>query len=349
MDSGKGRVAPASVGLLVLAWIPVWVLYAILIGPANPVHPGGTMTGAAVIALRSISIAALLGLLVKRLTDRVAWPHPFRLTFALVHVVGAMVYSHLWWAIAAAIENTIRPGAIHAYAAMVLPNLVLGSWLYAMIAGTLYAARATERAARAEAVAVRSQLTALRAQLNPHFLFNALHTVVHLIPERPGDAQRAAEQVAGLLRTTIEEGRDVVTVGEELDFVRRYLDVERLRFGDRLVVRFSDDATVQGREVPAFAIQTLVENAVRHGAAPRVEPTAIDISARVEAGRLWVTVSDNGAGADLAGGPEASGTGLRHLWERLDVLYGDQASLTLQSSPGQGFVARLAVPADSAP
>jgi hypothetical protein len=333
-----------SVGLLVLAWIPVWALYALLIGPANPIHPGSSMTEAALIALRTIGVAAALGFLVKRLTDRVEWPHPFRPGFALVHVVGAILYSHLWTAIAAFIENLLRPGAFHAYFAMLVPNLVLGAWLYVMIAGTMYAARATERAARAEAVAVRAQLAALRAQLNPHFLFNALHTVVQLIPERPRDASRAAEQVAGLLRATIEERRDVVSVAEELDFVQRYLDIERLRFGDRFVAEVDADASVRALDVPAFAIQTLVENAVRHGASPRVEATTIRITANADAGVLAVEVSDTGAGADLSAGPEERGTGLRYLRERLSVLYGDRAALHLASSPGAGFTARLTVP-----
>ncbi len=345
MAERRWRVSRASVGLLVLAWIPVWALYALLIGPDNPVHPGTSMHGAALIALRSISLAALLGLLVKRLTDRVPWPHPFRASFALVHVAGALVYSHAWFAVAAAVENALRPGAVHAYFALKVPNLVLGSWLYVMIAGTMYAAQATERAARAEALAVRSQLAALRSQLNPHFLFNALHTVIHLIPERPADAARAAELVAGLLRTAIETGRDLVTVEEELAFVRRYLDVERLRFGERLVVRVDADAGALESEVPSFGIQTLVENAVRHGASPRVEPTTITLTARRQSDRLEVEVTDNGAGADTSADIETAGTGLRQLRERLAVMYGDRASLRYQSSPGQGFAAQLALPA----
>lgn len=344
---GHARRAPSrpSFGLLVLAWVPVWALYSLLIGPANPIHPGSSMAEAAVIALRSIGIAAVLGFLVKALTDRVAWPHPFRPSFALIHVVGALVYSHLWVAISAFVDNLFRPGAAHAYFTMLVPNLVLGAWLYVMVAGTMYTARATERLARAEAAAVRAQLAALRSQLNPHFLFNALHTVVHLIPERPRDASRAAEQVASLLRSTIEERRDWVSVEEELAFIQRYLDIERLRFGERLVVQVEADAVARAQDVPAFAIQTLVENAVRHGASPNVEPTSILVRAKVDAGMLAVTVRDNGAGADLASGPEQRGTGLRDLRERLAVLYGTRATLSLESSAGTGFTARLAVPA----
>jgi signal transduction histidine kinase len=344
MGQGKWRLSRASALLLVFAWLPVWGLYALLIGPANPVHPGTSMTAAAVIALRSITVAAVLGFFVKRLTDRVPWPHPFRLSFALIHLTGSLLYAVSWFFLAALIENLIRPGAIHAYFAMLVPNIVLGVWLYVMIAGTIYAARATERAARAEAEMVRAQLAALRAQLNPHFLFNALHAVVHLIAERPRDAARAAEQVAGLLRTAIEEDRDLVSVEEELAFVQRYLDLERLRFGDRLEARIEMSPEVLDEAVPAFAIQALVENAVRHGAAPSEGTTTVTVSGLIEDGKMELTVSDSGAGADLATLATSEGTGLRHLRERLTVLYGGRASLDLRSEPGGGFDARLTIP-----
>lgn len=350
MAQGRWEVTAtrASAGVLFLAWVPIWALYALLIGPANPVHPGGTLAMAALVALRSISIAALLGLLVKRLTDRVPWPHPFQPRFALIHLGGALLYAHAWFVLAATLESRLRTTALHAYFSMLVPNIVLGMWLYAMIAGTLYAARAARTVAQAEANAVRAQLAALRSQLNPHFLFNALHAVVQLIPDRPRDAAHAAELVAGLLRTSIEEDRDLVPVGEEIAFVQRYLEVERMRFGDRLEVRIDVSEAASQAEVPSFAIQTLVENAVRHGAAPRVEPTTVTVTGRVELGVLTLTVSDNGVGAEATTGAGGSGTGLRHLRERLKVLFGPQATLTVETAPGAGYAARLTLPASEA-
>src|SRR4026208_1160253 len=100
-----------------------------------------------------------------------------------------------------------------------------------MVSGVVYASEATERASKAEAIAARSQLAALRAQLNPHFLFNALHTVVQLMPVDPKGASRAAEQLAGLLRVTLEQDRDLVLLAEEWSFVEKYLELESLRFG----------------------------------------------------------------------------------------------------------------------
>jgi LytS/YehU family sensor histidine kinase len=122
-----------------------------------------------------------------------------------------------------------------------------------------YATSATERAARAEAEASRAQLSALRSQLNPHFLFNALHTIVQLIPREPARAAQAAEQLGGLLRDTLEEDRDVVALAEERAFVERYLAVQRLRFGDRLSVRIDVSPEADQSLVPSFALLTAAE------------------------------------------------------------------------------------------
>ena len=221
--------------------------------------------------------------------------------------------------------------------------LILGVWLYVMVAGVSYTAIATERAARAEANAARSQLAALRSQLNPHFLFNALHTVVQLIPREPRRAAQAAEQLAGLLRGTIEEDRDLVPLAEEWAFVERYLELERLRFGDRLRVHVEMTDGARATLIPLFAVQTLVENAVRHGAAPKVEPTDLFIRAGTENGTLVVTVRDSGDGASTAQ-MEGSGTGLKRLRERLAVLYGDAAQLDVANEPSGGFLASLVIP-----
>ncbi len=207
-----------------------------------------------------------------------------------------------------------------------------------------HATRATERAAQAETLAARSQLAALRAQLHPHSLFNALHTVVQLIPRDPARASQAAERVADLLRTTIEEDRDLVPLGEEWAFVERYLDVERIRFGDRLRVRASIDPKAADDPFPAFALLTLVENAVRHGAAPRVEPTEIEVIATAAPDRLTVTVRDTGAGADPARLGEGNGTGLDQLRERLQALYGREAQVEVETAPGRGFGVTLRLP-----
>jgi LytS/YehU family sensor histidine kinase len=167
---------------------------------------------------------------------------------------------------------------------------------------------------------------------------------VQLIPTDPRGAMRAAEQLAGALRIAIEEQRDLITLGEEWDFVQRYLAIECIRFGDRLQVRADIDASTRAAILPSFALQTLVENAIRHGAAPRVEATELSIRAKTESDTLTLTVADNGAGANLEQVERGAGTGLRRLRERLAWLYGNGARLELASATTGGFRATLSVP-----
>jgi len=169
-----------------------------------------------------------------------------------------------------------------------------------------------------------------------------LHTVIQLIAIDPGAAVHAAEQLAGLLRTTMDEPADHVRLADEWALVQRYLAIEQLRLGERLVVQAQLAPDALACELPSFTLQTLVENAVRHGAAPREAATTITIGAHLERGDLVLAVADDGAGADLSA--PSAGTGLRRLRERLGGLYGASASLRLDSAPGRGFSAHLQLP-----
>jgi signal transduction histidine kinase len=324
---------------LLIGWLPVWALFTTLILVA---HENTSVHAAMFLGLRSIGAAALLGLVVQRITERFPWPGHVTVPFVALHLAAALVFGAAWIALNSIIESIIHHGLLIVIGIGFGPYMITGAWIYVMIAGVSYAAQATERASRAEAVAAQSQLAALRSQLNPHFLFNALHTVVQLIPREPKVAAQAAEQLAGLLRTTIEEDRDTVSVSEEIGFIERYLEIERIRFGDRLRVHTDISAEASSASVPSFAIQTLVENAVRHGASPVVEPTDISIAAQIINGTLILTVSDNGAG--MSDSPDKSGTGLKRLRERLAVLYGGRASLDLAAVEPRGTKATLRIP-----
>jgi two-component system, LytTR family, sensor kinase len=325
---------------LLIGWTPIWVLFVTLLWTA---HPGIGARGAALVGLRMIVPAAALSLVVQRLARRLPWPHPMRPSFVAIHLAAAGLFAATWVLLNSVLASLLRGAIVFVVGGAGLgPFLVLGVWLYVMIAGVVYAAQATERAARVEAIAARSQLAALRAQLQPHFLFNALHTVVHLIPREPRRAAQAAEQIAGLLRTTLEQESDVVSLATEWAFVERYLEIERVRFEDRMQVQADLPREALALQLPSFALQTLVENAVRHGVAPRVEPTQVTVTARAAGGRLTLSVRDTGMG----GRPEeiAAGTGLKRLRERLAVLYGKRARLELASPPGGGFEATLEIP-----
>jgi len=312
-------------------------LYALLVATA---HPEVDSLMAAFAALWAIIAAAVLGLLVKRLSERMPWSLPLTARFMLVHTVGALAFSMAWVGLTFASAFAVHADGTIIFRYMPPSFIVLGAWLYVMVA----AIQATDRAARAEALAAESQLATLRSQLNPHFLFNALHTVVHLIPLQPKLAALAAEQLASLLRTGIEEDRDLILLSEELTFVERYLSLERIRFGDRLDVRVDLPDDVRQGLVPSFSLQSLVENAVRHGATPIERPTAIVITGSRNNMTLELGVRDSGGGATQETLAGTTGTGLRRLRDRLFALYGDRARLEITSAPGEGFTATMWIP-----
>jgi signal transduction histidine kinase len=202
-----------------------------------------------------------------------------------------------------------------------------------------------ERALAAEGQAHRAQLQALRYQLNPHFLFNTLNAVSTLIVERENqDAERMVARLSDFLRLTLEGNSDVeVPLADELDFARRYLDIEQIRFGDRLVVREDVEPEALSAQVPPLLLQPLVENAVRHGIMPREEGGTLRIEARRVGERLLLRVADDGPGppsdAELGGG-----VGLSNTKARLESLYGEAHRFTLQRADGGGCVVRVELP-----
>jgi LytS/YehU family sensor histidine kinase len=147
-----------------------------------------------------------------------------------------------------------------------------------------------------------------------------------------------------LLRSTLEEDRDIVTLAEERAFVERYLELERIRFGDRLRVSIRTPEDAAAALLPSFALQTLVENAVRHGAAPRIEPTEIVVDGRVSGKMLTLTVRDTGDGIASGSATANGGTGLQRLRERLATLYGGDARLTLETGATGGCTASISIP-----
>jgi LytS/YehU family sensor histidine kinase len=182
--------------------------------------------------------------------------------------------------------------------------------------------------------AQRSELRALRAQINPHFMFNALNTIAGLIPRRPDRAERTIEQLAEVFRYTLRRSeREWVPLDEELEAVRAYLDIERTRFGDRLefTIRAGDEA--EGVRIPAMIVQTLVENAVKHGVGAIRVPGRIEVNVEAARNRLRIEVRDNGPGfEESAAGvfhQPGEGHGLRNIRERLRGYFGDAARLSV--------------------
>lgn len=208
-------------------------------------------------------------------------------------------------------------------------------------------ARRTElKAEHATQALLRAQLDNLQARLNPHFLFNSLNTVAALIEEDPARAVTAVERLSELLRYGLEGTKhDAVPLRRELEAVESFLEIERLRYGERL--RWTVDAA-QGThavEVPPLLLQPLVENAVRHGVAARREGGSVTVTARLQQGRLVIEVLDDGPGTGTEGG---TGLGAATVRERLALAFGEDASFEAgpRASGGYAVTIEIAVGAD---
>jgi LytS/YehU family sensor histidine kinase len=308
--------------------------------------PFSEITGAElVVGTIRLAVGGAVAFLVYRGVTRLEWPRPMRFRFVLFHVMAAPLAAALWLGVSSLLEFTIAPSGTDLVGqTRVQEFMVIGIFVYIPIVMASYAAQGAARVAQAEAAAARTQLAALRAQLHPHFLFNALHSVVQLIPADPHRAAEAAELIGDLLRTALEEQRDEVPLADEWRFVSRYLDVERIRFGDRLIIRPSLPDELLDERVPSFAVQTLVENAVLHGAAPRVGATEIEIVVAATPSSLTLTVRNSGDPAAPSAGMERAGTGLARLRQRLKVLYGNAATMKHGPRASGGYEATMTVP-----
>jgi signal transduction histidine kinase len=201
-----------------------------------------------------------------------------------------------------------------------------------------------QRAQELSLIASRSELKALRAQINPHFLFNALNAIAGLLHRDPATADRTIEKLADVFRYTLRGSEtEWATLADELEFVRAYLDVEEARFGERLHAAIDVAPAARGARVPTMIVHTLVENAVKHGAAAVRGRAVIDIRAVTADGRLRITVSDNGPGFTAAGAsrPErqGGGYGLVNVRERLAGHFGDAARLDVSRDDAAGRTA----------
>jgi hypothetical protein len=180
--------------------------------------------------------------------------------------------------------------------------------------------------------ASRSELKALRAQINPHFLFNALNAIAGLIPRNPDRADRTIEQLADVFRYALRGAEsEWAVLADEVEFVRAYLEVERARFGERLHVEIHVAPEARNARVPTMVLQTLVENAVKHGLSEVIGPAHIGVDARVDNDRLVMTVTDNGEGfrsSRRVAERRSGGYGLANIRQRLEGYFGDKGELT---------------------
>jgi two-component system LytT family sensor kinase len=269
--------------------------------------------------------------------------HPFtrgRLAAATaVHVAAFICISlaaEAWFALLQMLFNpwgyAQQPTLVEAWRTslpyQVLPYLIV----YALILGITFIGDARERTARLNEELANARLAALRGQMEPHFMFNTLNSIAGMVREHRNDA--AVDMIVGLSeflrRATEDSHRPQVTLAEEVEYLRRYLDIQKVRFGERLQVRLDIPERILRAQVPNLLLQPLVENAIKHGIAKRVVGGTVHVTGSGDNGTLRLSVCNDGPGIATDVETTQSGVGLANLRTRLRILHGNESELHLQ-------------------
>ncbi len=198
---------------------------------------------------------------------------------------------------------------------------------------------------------LEARLDALQRQINPHFLFNTLNSVASLVRSQPELAREIIVKLANILRALLKDHDAFVPLREELRFTDDYLDIEVVRFGaDKLHVEKEIDPRTLEVLVPSILLQPLIENSIKHGLEPRIRGGTVTVRSRLEGNRVFIEVADDGVGmsgrSTSALRRPGAGIGMKNVQERLEVLYGNQASFNIVSNPGRGTTVSIEIPAD---
>ncbi|PWU16825.1 MAG: hypothetical protein C5B50_12435 [Verrucomicrobia bacterium] len=223
--------------------------------------------------------------------------------------------------------------------------------IYWVVVSIAHAARYLRRSQERERAALElesrlaeARLQALRAQLHPHFLFNTLNAISTLVHKDPDAADEMIANLSELLRVTLDSSAEQeIPLRQELDFLDRYLEIQQVRFGERLRVEKQVDAASLEAQVPTLILQPLVENAIRHGIEPLTDAGVVFIGTRRNGNSVELVVRDNGAGPQKPSKPRG-GIGLANTRARLQELYGDEASLILTTPSEGGFKVEIKLP-----
>jgi two-component system LytT family sensor kinase len=279
----------------------------------------------------------------------VTWPHLDRQIFLLVIIMatqlGTSVLSHFYprrffelysssWLIELAI----------CACAPVVVGIPLKIW---------NAVRIERKLEEQSRLLLEARLEALQRQINPHFLFNTLNSIASLVRSKPELAREMIVKLGNILRALLSDREAFVPLREELAFTDDYLDIEVVRFGEKLRVVKEIDPDTLDIVVPSMLLQPLIENSIKHGLEPRISGGTVILRSRIVDGRLLLEIEDDGVGIE-PGGPtaaplsglvrEGSGIGMRNVRERMHVLYGDEAQVEIVSRPGRGTKVRLLMP-----
>jgi signal transduction histidine kinase len=360
-DAGTALPPLEVVRAYLIGWVPLFLVYMIANETDGDWSRGFRLWPAIDGTLRGVGPAFLLLIPVWAYTGWIE-RRQFSVWRLLANHLGmAIVFASAWHAaIYAWLWLFYSPQAAEkAWNNWFIWQSMWGMMLYWAVAGGCTAYRAVQRArvetaasAQAQALLARTELAALRNKLNPHFLFNTLHSIIALTRKDPARAEHALLMFSDMLRHVLDTektGQDQVPLQQELDFTRAYLDLEALRLGDRLTVDWQIDPDALGWAVPALSVQPLVENSIKHAFNPRSAPGRLLIRARVDddGQTLRVDIVDDGPGSHIGqraaenGQGPSQGLGLATVSRRIALEYGPPSGLQIVSQPGQGFAAHL--------
>jgi len=265
------------------------------------------------------------------------------------HVAGGLIFAFVWAAIIYLLLVMANAKAAANYLRNLAPWQMLdGILLYAAAVGIEQSAWTRRRLDRQKLATTRAQLHALRAQLNPHFLFNALNSIIQLAEEDTVATQSALERLSELLRhatRTSGGGRIDVTLRDELGFIRNYLALEQLRLGDRLRVVEEVEDEALDRLVPSLILQPIVENAILHAIAPRRSGGTVRLRAWLDRQSLTIEIQDDGPGFDPEASGRSAGLGLNIVRRQLEIRFPGQSEVRIGPVPEGGTRVRLSLPA----
>ena len=296
------------------------------------------------------SFSPLIDLSIYRWIRRtVTWPHLDRQIFLMLLIMATQLgtsllshvyprqffelYSSSWW-----VELLICA------CAPVVVGIPLKIW---------NAVRIERKLEEQSRLLLEARLDALQRQINPHFLFNTLNSIASLVRSKPELAREMIVKLGNILRALLRDREAFVPLGEELAFTDDYLDIEVVRFGEKLrVVKEIAEDTLE-ISVPSMLLQPLIENSIKHGLEPRISGGTVILRSKILDGRLLIEIEDDGVGIEPGGTTrspvsglerEGSGIGMRNVRERMSVLYGDDAQVEIVSRPGRGTKVRLLMP-----
>ena len=303
----------------------------------------------ALLTATGYSITLLMGAIFRRLI-RMRPILTWALTILIVMVASASFSAIETWSYATFLRPGSTPGGLQFLSSILLTFSLLVAWsaLYYSINYYLILEEQSDRLLRLEHQASSAQLAMLRYQLNPHFLFNTLNSISTLVLLKQTERANAMlSRLSSFLRyTLVNEPTGSVTVAQEVETLKLYLEIEKMRFEERLRPRFEIDPSVSRARLPSLLLQPLVENAIKYAVTPQEEGADIEISARRDIDRVVITVSDTGPGAEdhWVKAQQSTGVGLANIRDRLAQAYGPDHRFDTESNGNGGFRVTIEIP-----